>query len=243
MWPWSICSASADSPAPLSLSYTLADHVAAVLGTVSELWGSDCKVTFAGEGLGATVALGCAATVPDRSACVVAFSAGLLEPGTTLDDLATDERAARIMALRDMAHRLAGSEKLRGAAAERAEARLVPILRSVEHTMLATDATDLLAQVPAPVRFITPSEDALAPSAYLARVCEERDGFEFVAVPGDRGLPFTHPAEAVRAIDPDDAEGIALAERATPAPQTDDVSPACSGPPVTWRTRSCARVC
>ena len=70
-----------DSPAPLSLSYTLSDHVAAVLGTVSALWGSDCKVMFAGEGLGATVALGCAATVPERSAGVVAISAGLLEPG------------------------------------------------------------------------------------------------------------------------------------------------------------------
>ena len=214
-----------DSPAPLSLHYSLADHVAAVLGTVSALWGPDRKVTFAGEGLGATVALGCAATVPDRSAGVVAISAGLLEPGTSLDDLAKDERSARLIALRDMAHWLASSEKKSTARAERAEARLVPILRSVENTMLATDPVDLLAQVPAPARFIVPSDDVLTPAAYLARVCEKREGFEFVAVAGARGLPFTHPAEAVRAIDPEDTEGIALAEHATSAPQSDAASP------------------
>ena len=91
--------------------------------------------------------------MPERSAGVVAFSPGLLEPGTSLDDLAKDERAARMIALREMAQRLASSEKA-SAAAEKAEARLVPILRSVENTMLATDAAELLAQVPAPVRFV-----------------------------------------------------------------------------------------
>ena len=37
--------------------------------------------------------------------------------------------------------------------------------------------------------------------------------------PGARGLPFSAPAEAVRAITPDDAEGIALAEKARPVPR------------------------
>jgi pimeloyl-ACP methyl ester carboxylesterase len=203
------------SPAPLSLSYTLSDHVAAVLGTVSALWGSDRKVVFAGEGLGATVALGCAATVPERSAGVVAISAGLLEPGTSLDDMAQDDRAARMISLRDMARRLASSEKA-NAAAEKAEARLVPILRSAENTMLATDAADLLAQVPPPVRFVTLSQDALAPNAYLAHVCETRDGFELLTLSGERGLTYARPADAVRAIDPSDAEGIELAEKVRP---------------------------
>ena len=52
-----------------------------------------------------------------------------------------------MIALRDMAHRLASSEKA-SAAAEQAEARLVPILRSVENAMLATDAAELLRRCP-----------------------------------------------------------------------------------------------
>jgi len=211
-----------DSAAPLSIRYTLADHVAAVLGTTSALWGSERPIRFVGEGLGATIALGCAATVPDRSAGVVAISTRLLEPGASLDDLAKDERSARMIAMRDMARRLAGNDKISSGRAEQAEARLVPVLRSVENAMLATDAAELLAQVPAPVRFVAPADDAVVPTEYLARVCKSREGFEQFIVAGDRGLPYTHPAEAIRAIDPDDAEGIALAEKAKPLPQAEE---------------------
>jgi len=214
-----------DSPSPLSIHYTLADHVAAVLGTVSALWGAERQVTFAGEGLGATIALGCAATVPERSARVVAISTRLLEPGSSLDDFATDERSARTVGLRDMAQRLASAEKLSTSRAEQAEARLVPALRSVENTMLAVDAEDLLAQVPAPVRFVAPSGDALTPTAYLSRVSDARDGFELVTVEGERGVTYTSPAEGVRAIDPGDTEGIGLAEKLKPAVQGEADSP------------------
>jgi pimeloyl-ACP methyl ester carboxylesterase len=207
-----------DSPAPLSLHYTLADHVAAVLGTVSALWGPDRPIRFVGEGLGATVALGCAATVPERSAGVVAFSAGLLEPGTSLDDLATDERSARVVALRDMVQQLADIQGKGRAPAEQVEARLVPMLRSAENTVLAVDADELLAQVPAPVRFVVPTEDTLTPRAYLTRRSEQREGFEVLAIGGERGIPYVNPGAAVRAISPSDTEGIALAERAEPSP-------------------------
>jgi len=214
-----------DSPAPLSIHYTLADHVAAVLGTVSALWGADRHVIFAGEGLGATVALGCAATVPDRSAGVVAIAPRLLEPGSSLDDLATDERSARMVGLRDMAQRLASTEKMSTSRAEQAEARLVPLLRSVENTMLGIDAEDLLAQVPSPVRFIAPALDALTPTAYLSRVSDARDGFELVTIEGERGVTYARTAEGVRAIDPADVEGIALAEKLKPAVQGETDSP------------------
>jgi len=215
-----------DSPAPLSLHYTLADHVAAVLGTVSALWGPDRPVRFVGEGLGATVALGCAATVPQRSAGVVAFSVRLLEPGTSLDDLATDERSARAIAHRDMARRLADSGRGTGRApSEELEARLIPVLRSAENAVLAPGADELLTQVPAPVRFVAPTDDPLMPAAYLARMCEQREGFSLLTVKGDHALPYLEPGEAVRAIDPDDAEGIALAQRAEPSPHGADGDP------------------
>ncbi len=207
-----------DSPAPLSMHYTLADHVAAVLGTVTALWGPHRRVTFVGEGLGATIALGCAATVPERSAGVVAFSAGLLEPGVSLDAMATDERAARTLALREMALRLADAERTGSARSEQIEARLVPLMRSVENAVLAVDAEQLLGQVPAPVRFVSPAEDALTPTRYLAEYCRGRDGFEASVVPGERGLPYVSPSAAVRGILPDDDRAIVLAENAQPAP-------------------------
>lgn len=213
-----------DSPGPLSLHYTLADHVAAVLGTVSGLWGSEQPVRFAGEGFGALVALGCAATVPDRSAGVVAFSPPVLEPGTSLEDSVTGERAARTLALRDLMRRLASDERAGTTTSEQAEARLVPIVRSIENGALATDAAELLAQVPAPTVFVIPSDDTMPPVSFLTGVSEKREGFSVIEVPGGPGLPYMSPAEAVRAIDPGDAEGIALAEQNGPT----DYSPAMS---------------
>ncbi len=214
-----------DSPAPQSLHYTLADHAAAVLGTVNALWGSERPVRFAGDGFGATVALGCAATVPGRSAGVIAFSPALLEPGATLEGLAKDETVARVVALREVARKLAKDERAKTSAAEKAEAQLVPIIRSIENGVLASDTDELLSQVPAPTRFIVPTEDTLTPAAFLSDVCAERDGFELVRVRGGRGLAYSDPGEAVRAIDPDDTDGIILAGRATPIPRRAAHSP------------------
>lgn len=207
-----------DSPAPLSLHYTLSDHVAAVLGTVNALWASERPVRFVGDGFGATVALGCAATIPDRSAGVVAFSPSFLEPGATLEGLAKDERTARAVALREAARRMASDARKSTSASEKAEELLTPILRTIDNAVLATDSADLLAQVPAPVLFVVPARDALTPEAFLARVCADREGLEIARVDGDRGLPFVSPVEAVRAISPDDAKAIALAEQAMPVP-------------------------
>jgi len=214
-----------DSPAPQSLLYTLAGHAAAVLGTVNTLWGFERPVLFAGDGFGATVALGCAATVPERSAGVIAFSPALLEPGASLEGLAKDETAARVIALREVAQKLAKDERKRTPAAEKAEARLVPIVRTIENGVLALDPAALLAQVPAPVRFVVPAADALTPAAFLSAVCAEREGFQIERVPGGRGLPYDAPAEAVRAISPDDVDGIALAERAKTVPRRSADSP------------------
>jgi pimeloyl-ACP methyl ester carboxylesterase/uncharacterized membrane protein HdeD (DUF308 family) len=207
-----------DSPAPLSLHYTLSDHVAAVMGTVTALWGPDRPVIFVGEGLGATVALGCAAEAPERSVRVVAFSPGIIEPGTDLDDLATDERTARAIALRDMVRRQSEAASKSGAPAEQIEARLTPLVRSLENTMLAPGADELLARVPAPARFVIPSEDPLTPAAFIARVWEEHDGFELMFLDGERGLPYLDPAAAIQGITPEDTEGLELAKQAKPRP-------------------------
>ena len=85
---------------------------------------------FVGETFGATVALGCAATVPERSAGVVAFSPALLEPGRRSTSWPTDESGARAVALREAVRRRTLDDRSKGASAEQAEARLVPVLRS-----------------------------------------------------------------------------------------------------------------
>ncbi|TLM98404.1 MAG: alpha/beta fold hydrolase, partial [Actinobacteria bacterium] len=205
-----------DSPAPLSLHYSLSDHVAAVLGTVDALWGQNRPVTMVGEGLGATVALGCAATDGSRVARIVAFSAGLLEPGTNLDSIATDTSAAQAVALREMLQKLADTHRSRSKSPEAIEARVVPLLRSADNAMLATDSAALLAHVEAPVLFVSPSDDDLTAAGYLARVAAEHDGWEAVTVPGARGLQYRDPVAAVRAIAPDDSAALARAEKAAP---------------------------
>jgi uncharacterized membrane protein HdeD (DUF308 family) len=204
------------------LHYTLADHVSAVLGTVNVLWGPGRPVVLAGHAVGATVALGCAATAPELSAGVVAFSPALIEPGTTVEDVATDERSARIVAQRDMTQRLADAARARGGAAETVEARLIPALRTSENAVLGIDADALLRHVGPPVRFVAPSQDPMVPRAWLARVCGQRDGFELLEVPGERDLPFALPVEAVRAIAPGEPETIELAHDSRPHPNASD---------------------
>ena len=98
-------------------------------------------------------------------------------------------------------------------AAEKAEARLVPILRSAENTMLGTDAAELLAQVPAPVRFVVPSDDSLTPTAYLARVCAEREDSSWSRSRASEGCRTRTPPRPCAPSTPTDAEGIALAEQ------------------------------
>jgi pimeloyl-ACP methyl ester carboxylesterase/uncharacterized membrane protein HdeD (DUF308 family) len=207
-----------DSPAPLSSHYTLADQVAGVLGTCEKLWGPKRAIRFAGEGLGALVALGCAAEAPERSAGVIAFSPTLLEPGKTLEDLgASDERAARIIATREKIARFSVDEQASVMAAEKTEERIVPTIRSFDYAILGTDADALLAKVPAPVLFVAPTKDGLTPTDYLKRVVASREGFAIQTPVGARELPLTSPAVAVRAIQPDDSDAATLAEHAGPA--------------------------
>lgn len=212
------------SPAPLGLHYTLADHVAAVMGTVTGLWGEEARVRFVGEGLGAEVALGCAATVPERCIDVVAFSPTLLEPGTALEDMATDERSAQAIAVRETAQRLTDAERTKPSQAEQAEARLVAMLRSVDNAVLGIDVEALLGQIEAPVRIVVPRDDTLTPARYLEQWARESENFEFVSVPGERGLPYQDAAAAVSTIVPGDVEALerARATSADPDAVSDD---------------------
>lgn len=205
-----------DSPRPLASHYTLEDHVSAVLGTVRSLWGQNRAVRFAGDGLGAMVALGCAATGPELTAEVIAFSPPLLEPGRDIEELAGDERAARLLALRAEARVLARDERARMVAAERTEGRLIPLLRSLEYAVLAIDAERLMNRVEAPVRIVAPKSDTILSLEYLESVCARREQCELLTPEGGPGLPASDPAAAVRAIDPADTEAAVLAEHTPP---------------------------
>jgi pimeloyl-ACP methyl ester carboxylesterase/uncharacterized membrane protein HdeD (DUF308 family) len=206
------------SPAPLSSHYTLADQVAGVLGTVEKLWGPTAPVRYAGYGLGALVALGCAATAPTRSAGVIAFSPALLEPSHTFEELgAKSEAAARIVATREKIQRYATDERASSMSAEKVEARIVPPIRSLDYAIIGTDADALLSDVPAPVHFVVPGGDVLTPVGYLKRVAEAREGFDVATPEGSRELPLAEPAAAVREIEPKNSDAAALAQRIGPA--------------------------
>jgi len=204
------------SPAPLSSHYTIADQAAAVLSTVDILWGPDTRVRFGGAGIGAVVALACAATAPARSAGVIAISPTLLAPGTSLDDIAHDEAAAELIATLEKVDDLSGDERAAMMTAEKVERRLVPVVRSLR-AAVATDATALLSHVPAPVRFVVPTEDTASARAYLAGFCGDHDGFTLAEPDGDRAHIANTPAAAVRALDPENAAAIAAAESMPPA--------------------------
>ena len=90
-----------------------------------------------------------------------------------------------MIALRDMAHRLAERRAGEHRAPPRRPRRGSFRSCARQRTRCSPPMPPtLLAQVPAPVRFVAPSDDPLTPAAYLARVCAERDGFELVSGPG-----------------------------------------------------------
>ncbi len=150
-----------DSPRPLSGHYTLEDHAAAVLATVTELFG-DTPVTLVGQGFGGSVALACAASGPAHVREVVAFSPALVDPRTAGADQRADPAVARLLAARETYADLARDERAQRRSSERLEAEVVPALRGMD-AMLTTDAEALLARQTGPVTLVLPAADAITP--------------------------------------------------------------------------------
>jgi pimeloyl-ACP methyl ester carboxylesterase/uncharacterized membrane protein HdeD (DUF308 family) len=186
------------SPVPLSSHYTLEDHAAAVLATVTRLYGAN-PVTLVGHGFGALVALAYAAAHPSGVSRVVAFSPTLLPPGVNVEDLAEDPQVAELLAARDAAIALASNERSQAIASERLELRFVPAKRSLE-TVMKTDAETLLDRIQVPVRFVLPTQDRGSARDWLAQQAAGSSDFELLEPHGSRLLPYERPAEALAAL-------------------------------------------
>lgn len=205
-----------DSPAPMSLHYTMADHVTALAKTASSLWGSAPSVRIAGEGLGALIALGAAAAFPDNVTQVVAFAPPLLVPGARLGADNQDEGLGQTMAAREALAQYAGDERAQAVTSDAVEARIVPAARSLDNTVLATDADALLARVAAPTRIVVPAKTAPVLREYVESQADARPNVELAVVEGRAENPLDDPVAVVHAIDPDRADEVRAAEGSAP---------------------------
>ncbi|MFP5417340.1 MAG: alpha/beta fold hydrolase [Actinomycetes bacterium] len=188
-----------ESPRPLSSHYTLEDHAAGVLSTVAALFG-DVPVTLVGRGLGASVALECAAASPHHVSDVVAFAPALVDPTTAGNGQRSDPAVAGLIAVRETWAELVRDERAQRLSGERLEAEVVPTLRSVD-TVLATDAGALLARQARPVRVVLPTRDPVTPRDWLAAEAARRPALDAVAVDGDAAYPYEHPDAAAALIE------------------------------------------
>lgn len=203
-----------DSPRPLSGHYTLEDHAAAVLATVTELFG-DTPVTLVGQGFGGSVALACAASGPAHVREVVAFSPALVDPRTAGADQRADPAVARLLAARETYADLARDERAQRRSSERLEAEVVPALRGMD-AMLTTDAEALLARQTGPVTLVLPAADAITPRDWLLERAHAEPGATIVEVDGAERFPYRAP---------DAAAAIVLGEPVPAAPTERDVAP------------------
>jgi len=209
-----------ESPAPLACHYTLADHAAAVLTTVRREFPGR-SVELVGNAFGATVALAAAATAPSVISAVTAVS-----PALVPDDVkagSDDQELARFRAERATLVAMARDERSRQFASEGMEAEVLPRLRSLD-AILATDATDLLAKVPVPVRFVLPTDDQWTPGTWLTElVSHEPRRFAVDRPSGGPGLPYRDPAALLGVLGVTELAGVKPARFAASSARSKEV--------------------
>lgn len=190
------------SPAPLSAHYDLTDHVSAVRATVRALWPGPVKVHVVGYQLGATVALGMAGFAAEKTASALAFSPATLLPGHDAEESVRSQQAAAALAARNEIAEMGRDEQARGVAGEALERRIVPLVKSIDNTVLRTDPAPLVARATVPVRLVLPTGDSDAPREW-ARTLAVAGRIELSEPDGPRELPLEQPGVAVAEIAPE----------------------------------------
>jgi pimeloyl-ACP methyl ester carboxylesterase/uncharacterized membrane protein HdeD (DUF308 family) len=199
-----------DSPKPMSAKYTLEEHVTALANTITAQFPRG-EARLVGHGFGATVALGVAASVPERVSEVVAFSPLLFSDGGLGSEVSEDDRdVASAMSIADSLDEMVRDER-GSAAAERFEDRLEPIVRTFKNAVGPLRTEALLRRVADPVRFIAPLDDDRVPVDHISVRVAERDDFALEMPPGTRELPLEDPAAVVLMLDPDAHDEARLA--------------------------------
>ncbi len=191
------------SPKPMSLHYTLDDHVTALASTITAQFPRG-QARLVGHGFGATVALGVAAAVPERVSEVIAFSPLLLPESFTPEGeiSADDHDVASVLSIAHSLNEMARDER-GSAAAERFEERIEPMVRTLDNSVRKLRSRELLEGVRDPVRFIAPTGDDRVPLKLLGSVVAARDDFTLETPPGARELPLEDSPATVLLIDPE----------------------------------------
>jgi uncharacterized membrane protein HdeD (DUF308 family) len=97
---------------------------------------------------------------------------------------------------------MAGDRRSR-VAADRAEDRILPLMRSVENAVIPTNAQKVIELEPLPFTLVLPSEDRKEPCSYLAQLADKSQFGKTLVPPGTRMLPLEDPGAAVLLLDPE----------------------------------------
>jgi pimeloyl-ACP methyl ester carboxylesterase/uncharacterized membrane protein HdeD (DUF308 family) len=202
-----------DSPKPMSAKYTLEEHVTALASTITAQFPRG-EARLVGHGFGATVALGVAASVPERVSEVVALSPLLFSEGLGTDtEVSEDDRdVASAMSIADSLNDM-GRDERGSAAAERFEDRIEPMVRTFRNAVEPLRTDELLDRVADPVRFIAPTGDDRVPIETIRAKVAGRADFSLETPEGTRELPLEDPAAVVLMLDPEAVEQASLAAK------------------------------
>jgi pimeloyl-ACP methyl ester carboxylesterase/uncharacterized membrane protein HdeD (DUF308 family) len=204
------------SPRPLSLRYSMDDHVFYVRRTIRRSLGEHRRFRLVAHSLGAMIALGYAARYPDEVVDLTLF-----DPPVFLDDedrarlLAADldqDQQRFVDAYREVRDRLRStldSGFLRRAIGDTYEERTTPSLRSLASTVEEQHVPDELAAITSPVRVFYGTRDVVVVPAFLEALAAAHRDLEVRAFEGfGHNLPTQDPGLATRLIEPDATDGV-----------------------------------
>ena len=187
------CSASANSPKPLSFEYSLDDHVRLLQRTlhtrfsrkplrlVGQSMGSHHRARLRGEVSRATSPSSRSSTRP----CSFRRSSGSASPAPTWAPRPPSRSQATIGAVRDRVNETLDRDFASQIGGDAYEQRAVPAMRSIEEVVAKQDVPALLDQVKVPVKFVYATDDPAVVPAFIEALEAAYDNVTAVELPGD----------------------------------------------------------
>lgn len=205
------------SPRPAS-GYGPDDHADA-LGTCLDDLGVAEPVVIGAHSLGGLVALRLAASRPERVAAIAAFGPPIYaDPGAARAHVTATSPMGRLFVLpgrsaewacrwvcdhRALAARIAALTHPRlphEIAADSVQHTWASYSQTLEHVIVAAEATTWLDRIGCPVHLVAGDHDPVADHGHLRRLAGTHDNVTLIEPSGRHQLPLTHPAECTRLI-------------------------------------------